>query len=63
MGIILFTVLTQGILTPRADRGSLVGWHLLVINDGIFQDIGVISSMMLDRGHWANTPRWRISSR
>jgi len=40
--IILFTVLIQGILTPKADRGSF-STPLLTINGGIFQAIGVIS--------------------
>jgi solute carrier family 38 (sodium-coupled neutral amino acid transporter), member 11 len=43
MMIILVTVVVQGALTPRADRGTLKDWHLLVVNDGIFSAIGVIS--------------------
>ncbi|KAK3315329.1 transmembrane amino acid transporter [Apodospora peruviana] len=43
MGIILVTVLVQGALAPAEDRGKLGDWRLLVINDGVFQAIGVIS--------------------
>lgn len=43
MGIIVFTVVVQGILTPAELKGELHTWNLLVINDGIFQAIGVIS--------------------
>lgn len=43
MVIILVTVLIQGALVPSEDRGTLKDWHMLVINDGIFQAIGVIS--------------------
>jgi sodium-coupled neutral amino acid transporter 11 len=42
MGIILVTVLIQGALTPREDRGSFSA-PLLLINGGVFQAIGVIS--------------------
>lgn len=42
MGVIVITVVVQGILTPREQRGSF-DKSLLVINDGIFQAIGVIS--------------------
>ncbi len=42
MLVILFTVVVQGALTPRADRGSF-SLPLLTINSGIFQAIGVIS--------------------
>jgi sodium-coupled neutral amino acid transporter 11 len=38
----VITVVVQGILTPREQRGSF-DKSLLVINDGIFQAIGVIS--------------------
>ncbi|KAK0704950.1 transmembrane amino acid transporter [Lasiosphaeris hirsuta] len=43
MGVIVVTVIVQGILAPAESRGSLNTWNLLVINDGIFQAIGVIS--------------------
>lgn len=43
MAVILITVLVQGGLAPAADRGTLASWNLLIINDGIFQAIGVIS--------------------
>ncbi|KAK0706795.1 transmembrane amino acid transporter, partial [Lasiosphaeria miniovina] len=43
MGIIVVTVVVQGILTPSEARGSLNTFNLLVINGGIFQAIGVIS--------------------
>ncbi|KAK3343735.1 transmembrane amino acid transporter [Lasiosphaeria hispida] len=43
MGVIVVTVVVQGILAPAESRGSLNTWNLLVINDGIFQAIGVIS--------------------
>jgi sodium-coupled neutral amino acid transporter 11 len=42
MGVIVVTVVVQGALTPRELRGSF-GKNELVINDGIFQAIGVIS--------------------
>lgn len=42
MSVIVITVVVQGILTPREQRGSF-DTRLLVINDGIFQAIGVIS--------------------
>jgi hypothetical protein len=42
MGIILLTVLIQGIMVPAKDRGSF-NLSLLTINSGIFQAIGVIS--------------------
>lgn len=42
MSVIVITVVVQGILTPREQRGSF-DKSLLVINDGIFQAIGVIS--------------------
>lgn len=38
----MFTVVVQGVLTPLELRGSF-GKNELVINDGIFQAIGVIS--------------------
>ncbi|KAK1777009.1 transmembrane amino acid transporter protein-domain-containing protein [Copromyces sp. CBS 386.78] len=43
MAVILITVLVQGGLAPAEDRGTLASWNLLIINDGIFQAIGVIS--------------------
>ncbi|KAK3397030.1 transmembrane amino acid transporter protein-domain-containing protein [Sordaria brevicollis] len=43
MAVILVTVLVQGGLAPASDRGTLASWNLLIINDGIFQAIGVIS--------------------
>lgn len=43
MAVILVTVLVQGGLAPEADKGTLASWNLLIINDGIFQAIGVIS--------------------
>jgi solute carrier family 38 (sodium-coupled neutral amino acid transporter), member 11 len=43
MGVILVTVVVQGALAPKEARGSLDSVNLLVINDGIFQAIGVIS--------------------
>lgn len=42
MGVIVFTVVVQGALTPREFRGSF-GKNELVMNNGIFQAIGVIS--------------------
>ncbi|TPX10986.1 uncharacterized protein E0L32_008023 [Thyridium curvatum] len=42
MMVICVTVVVQGILTPRAERGSFSA-PLLTINSGIFQAIGVIS--------------------
>ncbi|KAK6600800.1 transmembrane amino acid transporter [Botrytis cinerea] len=42
MMIILFTVVTQGFMVPKEDRGEFTT-SLLTINDGIFQAIGVIS--------------------
>ncbi len=42
MGVIVVTVVVQGVLTPSELRGSF-GKNELVINDGIFQAIGVIS--------------------
>lgn len=42
MTVIVFTVLVQGALVPREDRGSF-DKSLLLVNDGIFQAIGVIS--------------------
>ncbi|RAL64492.1 hypothetical protein DID88_001967 [Monilinia fructigena] len=42
MMIILFTVVTQGFMVPKEDRGELTT-PLLTINDGVFQAIGVIS--------------------
>ncbi|KAK3321034.1 transmembrane amino acid transporter [Cercophora scortea] len=43
MAVIIVTVVVQGALAPSEDRGQLGDWHLLIINDGIFQAIGVIS--------------------
>jgi sodium-coupled neutral amino acid transporter 11 len=43
MAVIVVTVVVQGAMVPAEDRGSLKDWRLLVINDGIFQAIGVIS--------------------
>ncbi|KAK3946388.1 putative vacuolar amino acid transporter 2 protein [Diplogelasinospora grovesii] len=43
MGVILVTVVVQGGLAPAEERGKLADWRLLVVNDGIFQAIGVIS--------------------
>jgi len=37
------TVAVQGMLVPSEDRGQLKDWKMLVVNDGIFQAIGVIS--------------------
>lgn len=42
MIVILVTVVVQGALVPKEDRGSF-STPLLTINDGIFQAIGVIS--------------------
>ncbi|KAB5582699.1 transmembrane amino acid transporter [Coniochaeta sp. 2T2.1] len=42
MGVIVVTVVVQGALTPSEARGSF-GMDELIINDGIFQAIGVIS--------------------
>ncbi|KAM0325350.1 hypothetical protein ACHAQA_007335 [Verticillium albo-atrum] len=42
MGVIVVTVVVQGILTPRSERGSFTP-SLLTINGGIFEAIGVIS--------------------
>ncbi|KAK0613856.1 transmembrane amino acid transporter protein-domain-containing protein [Immersiella caudata] len=43
MGIIVLTVVFEGALAPKESRGSINTFNLLVINDGIFQAIGVIS--------------------
>ncbi len=43
MAVIVVTVVVQGAMVPASERGSLRDWKLLVINDGIFQAIGVIS--------------------
>ncbi|KAK3903855.1 acid protease [Staphylotrichum tortipilum] len=43
MAVIVVTVVVQGAMVPAEERGSLRDWKLLVINDGIFQAIGVIS--------------------
>ncbi|KAK5658597.1 hypothetical protein OQA88_1990 [Cercophora sp. LCS_1] len=43
MGIIVVTVVVQGMLAPAEARGSLNTFNLLVINDGFFQAVGVIS--------------------
>ncbi|KAI1340101.1 transmembrane amino acid transporter family protein [Xylariaceae sp. FL0016] len=42
MGIIVATVIIQGALTPKEERGSF-STPLLTINEGVFQAIGVIS--------------------
>ncbi|ROT43722.1 hypothetical protein SODALDRAFT_327931 [Sodiomyces alkalinus F11] len=42
MGVIVVTVLVQGALTPKEERGSFTP-NLLTINSGIFEAIGVIS--------------------
>ncbi|CAJ2511579.1 Uu.00g072040.m01.CDS01 [Anthostomella pinea] len=42
MGVIIATVVIQGVLTPKEDRGSF-STPLLTINEGVFQAIGVIS--------------------
>ncbi|KAF4971016.1 hypothetical protein FZEAL_9938 [Fusarium zealandicum] len=42
MVVIVFTVLVQGVLTPSSERGSFSP-QLLLVNDGFFQAIGVIS--------------------
>lgn len=41
MLVIIFTVVTQGPMQPAEMRGQLKG--SLIINDGVFQAIGVIS--------------------
>jgi hypothetical protein len=46
MMIILFTVVTQGFFVPAESRGTF-DRSLLLVNDGIFQAIGVISFGML----------------
>ena len=43
MAVIVVTVVVQGMAVPAEERGTLRDWRLLVINDGIFQAIGVIS--------------------
>ncbi|KAK3304576.1 transmembrane amino acid transporter protein-domain-containing protein [Chaetomium strumarium] len=43
MVVIVVTVVVQGLMVPAEARGSLKDWRLLVINDGIFQAIAVIS--------------------
>jgi hypothetical protein len=43
MAVIVVTVLVQGLMVPREERGDLRDWRLLVLNEGIFQAIGVIS--------------------
>lgn len=42
MMVILVTVVTQGFTVPAESRGTF-GVRLLILNDGIFQAIGVIS--------------------
>jgi solute carrier family 38 (sodium-coupled neutral amino acid transporter), member 11 len=42
MLVIIVTVITQGIRVPTEDRGSFTP-SLLLLNDGVFQAIGVIS--------------------
>lgn len=42
MVVIIITVVTQGALVPSEDRGSFDS-SMLIINDGIFQAVGVIS--------------------
>ena len=46
MTVIIITVVTQGALVPSEDRGSFDS-SLLIINDGIFQAVGVISFGMV----------------
>lgn len=43
MAVIVVTVVIQGALAPAESKGSVNTFNLLVINDGIFQAIGVIS--------------------
>ncbi|AEO71656.1 c14a382b-c376-4c72-a747-0d9198abe16f [Thermothielavioides terrestris] len=43
MAVIVITVVVQGFMVPMEERGTLKDWRLLIINDGIFQAIGVIS--------------------
>jgi sodium-coupled neutral amino acid transporter 11 len=43
MAVIVVTVVVQGALAPAEARGEINTWKLLVVNDGIFQAIGVIS--------------------
>lgn len=43
MAVIVVTVVVQSALAPAESRGNLDTFELLVINDGIFQAIGVIS--------------------
>ncbi|GAB1312962.1 hypothetical protein MFIFM68171_03172 [Madurella fahalii] len=43
MAVIVVTVVVQGMFVPMEDRGALRDWKMLVVNDGIFQAIGVIS--------------------
>ncbi|KAK3293451.1 uncharacterized protein B0H64DRAFT_345970 [Chaetomium fimeti] len=43
MAVIVVTVVVQGAMVPAEERGSLKDWRMLVVNDGIFQAIGVIS--------------------
>ena len=33
MGVIVVTVVVQGVMAPAEDRGTIVGWRLLVCND------------------------------
>jgi len=42
MAVIIVTVVVQGFLVPKEERGTITKQHLF-INDGIFQAIGVIS--------------------
>lgn len=42
MGVIVVTVLVQGALTPKEERGSFT-LNLLTVNSGVFEAIGVIS--------------------
>lgn len=51
MAVIVVTVVVQGMLVPAEERGTLKDWRMLVINDGIFQAIGVISFGMSTLGY------------
>lgn len=60
MGIIVATVVIQGVLTPLEERGSFTT-PLLTINDGISQAIGVISFGRSPNPTHARAPTMRES--
>lgn len=53
MLVIVVTVLVQGVMVPKEDKGSF-GTPLLTVNNGIFQAIGVISFGEFLHGKFGN---------